>query len=180
MGIHSLPQTDMFWDSNIFIGVEWFKKKIPKQRFKTLGRYLHLAAPRNEDPADLLCRVRSLVTLLEQRFADAYIPGKKVAVDEGLVKFNRRLSFKQYMQLKPDKFGIKVCMLADADNYYVSRFQVYLGKNRTSNGLFQRKGLGYYVVWTPGEPYLDNHRHFFFDNFFTSAELMRDLESRDT
>ena len=77
MGIHSLPQIDMFWDSDIFIGVEGFKKTIPKQRFKTLGRYLHLVDPSDEDPADLLCKVQSLVTLLEQRFADAYIPGKK-------------------------------------------------------------------------------------------------------
>ena len=180
MGIHSLPQIDMFWDSDIFIGVEGFKKTIPKQRFKTLGRYLHLVDPNDEDPADLLCKVRSLVTLLEQRFADAYIPGKKVSVDEGIVKFNGRLSFKQYMPMKPDKFGIKVWMLADVDNYYVPLFQVYLGKNRTNSQLFQRKGLRYYVVWTLGEPYLDNQRHFFFDNFFTSAELMRDLDSRDT
>ena len=180
MGIHSLPQIDMFWDSDIFIGVEGFKKTIPKQRFKTLGRYLHLIDPNDEDLAVLLCKVRSLVTLLEQRFADTYIPGKKVLVDEGLVKFNGRLSFKQYMPMKPDKFDIKVWMLADADNYYVPQFQVYLGKNRKNSELFQRKGLGYYVVWTLGEPYLDNHRHFFFDNFFTSAELMRDLESRDT
>lgn len=33
MGIHSLPQIDMFWDSDIFVGVEGFKKTIPKQRF---------------------------------------------------------------------------------------------------------------------------------------------------
>ena len=37
--------------------------------------------------------------------------------------------------MKPDKFGIKVWMLADADNYYVPRFQVYLEKKiaRTVN-----------------------------------------------
>ena len=35
-------------------------------------------------------------------------------------------------------------------------------------------------VWTFGEPYLDNNRHFLFDNFFTSADLMRDLQSRNT
>ena len=40
MGIHRLPQLDMFWDSDEFIGVEGFKKTIPKQRFKTLGKYL--------------------------------------------------------------------------------------------------------------------------------------------
>ena len=180
MGIHRLPQLEMFWDSDEFIGVEGFKKTIPKQRFKTLGKYLHLVDPGDEDANDVLCKVRSPVTLLEDKFADAYIRGKNVSVDEGLVKFNGRLSFKQYMPMKPDKFGIKVWMLADADNYYVPRFQVYLGKNRTNSELFQLKGLGYYVVWTLGEPYLDDHRHFFFDNFFTSTDLMRDLELRDT
>ena len=62
MGIHDLPQIQMYWDSDEFIGVEGFKKTIPKQSF---------------------------------------------------------------------------------------------------NELFRQKGLGFYVVWTLGEPYLDNHRHFF-------------------
>ena len=66
MGIHSRPHIEFFWDSNIFVGMNGFK-----QRFKTLGRYLQLVSPSNEDPAHLLCKVRSLVTLLEQRFADA-------------------------------------------------------------------------------------------------------------
>jgi len=98
---------------------------------------------------------------LEQKFTEAYTHGKNITVDEGLVKFNGRLSFKQYMPMKLDKFGIKVWLLADADAYYIPRFQVYLGKNRTNNDLFRRKGLAYYVVCTLGEPYLDNHRHFF-------------------
>ena len=180
IGIHELPQLVMYWDSDEFIGVEGFKKTIPKHRFMTLGKYLHLVDPTTEDRNDLLCKVRPLVTRLERGFAEAYTPGKNITVDEGLVKFNGRLSFKQYMPMKPDKFGIKVWLLADADTYYVPRFQVYLGKNRTNSELFQRKGLGYYVVWTLGEPYLDNNRHFFFDNFFTSTDLMRDLQARNT
>ena len=180
IGIHELPQLVIYWDSDEFIGVEGFKKTIPKHRFMTLGKYLHLVDPTTEDRNDLLCKVRPLVTRLERGFAEAYTPGKNITVDEGLVKFNGRLSFKQYMPMKPDKFGIKVWLLADADTYYVPRFQVYLGKNRTNSELFQRKGLGCYVVWTLGEPYLDNNRHFFFDNFFTSTDLMRDLQARNT
>ena len=84
------------------------------------------------------------------------------------------------MPIKPHKFGIKVWTLAKTDNYYVPRFQIYLGKNQTTSALFQLKGLGYYVVWTLGEPYSDDHCHFLFDNFFTSTDLLRDLESRDT
>ena len=180
IGIHELPQLALYWDSDEFIGVEGFKKTIPKHRFITLGKYLHLVEPTTEDRNDLLCKIRPLLTRLERGFAEAYTPRKNITVDEGLVKFNGRLSFKQYMPMKPDKFGIKVWLLADADTYYVPRFQVYLGKNRTNSELFQRKGLGYYVVWTLGEPYLDNNRHFFFDNFFTSTDLMRDLQARNT
>ena len=179
IGIHELPQLAMYWDSDRFIGVKSFKKTIPKQHFTTLGKYFHLPDPNTENPADLLCKVRLLVTLLEQKFSEAYTPGKNITVDKGLVKFNGRLSFKQYMPMKPDKFGIKVWLLADADTYYVPRFQVYLGKNCTNSDLFRRKGSGYYV-WTLGEPYLNNNRHFFFNNFFTSAELMQDLQSRNT
>ena len=39
--------------------------------------------------------ISSFVTLLEDKFADAYIPEKNISVDEGLVKFNGSLSFKK-------------------------------------------------------------------------------------
>jgi hypothetical protein len=54
--------------------------------------------------------------------------GKNISIDEGLIKFNGRLSFKQYMPKKTNKFGIKIWMLADSETYFVQRFQVYLGK----------------------------------------------------
>ena len=82
--------------------------------------------------------------------------------------------------MKPDKFGIKVWLLADSDSYYIPRFKIYLGKSRHNCELFQQKGLGFYVVWSLGEPYLDSNRHFFFDNFFTSVDLMKCLAERKT
>ena len=54
IGIQELPQLAMYWDSDQFIGVEGFKKTIPKQRFATLGKYFHLADPNTEDRPDLL------------------------------------------------------------------------------------------------------------------------------
>ena len=66
MGIHELPQIQMYSDSDEFIGVEGFNKTIPKQRFFTLSKYIHLMDPTTEDQADLLC--------------------KKITVDKGLVK----------------------------------------------------------------------------------------------
>ena len=73
--------------------------------------------------------------------------------------------------MKPEKLGIKVWLLADADTY-VPQFQVYLSQNQTNSELFQGKGLCYYIVWTLGEPHINNNWHFFLDTFFSSADLM--------
>ena len=180
IGIHSLPQVSMLWESDEFVASEGFKKTMPKHRFFTVSKYIHLSNPNNEDASDLLCKVRPLVTLLDRKFAEAFVPGKNISVDEGLVKFNGRLSFKQYMPMKPSKFSIKVWLLANSDCYYIPRFQVYPGKNRTNSELFNCKGLGYYVVWTLGEPYLDTNHHFFLDNFFTSVDLVKSLHEQNS
>ena len=45
----------MFWDSDKFIGVEGFKKTIPKQGFVMISKYIHLADPATEGATNLLC-----------------------------------------------------------------------------------------------------------------------------
>jgi len=63
----------MYWDSDEFIGVEGFKKTIPKQRFFTLSKYIHLMDPATKDEADLLCKVRPLINRLEEKCSDDII-----------------------------------------------------------------------------------------------------------
>ena len=58
-----------------------------------------------------------------------YEPGKEVSIDEAMIPFKARSSFKQYMPLKPVEHRIKVWARADASNGYVSAFQVYTGKS---------------------------------------------------
>ena len=180
MGVNKLPSVSRYWHTDPFIGSEGFKRTIPYKRFYQLSKYIHLSNPEEENANDKLAKLRPLITLLERKFCEIYIPGKNLSVDEALVKYNGRLSFKQYMPAKPSKFGIKVWLLADADTYFVPRFQVYLGKGREESQLFREKGLGHYVVWTLSEPYLNRHRHIFVDNFFSSADLMKSLLAKNT
>ena len=81
------------------------------------------------------------------------------------------------MPAKPTKYGIKVWMCADLSNGYVLNFQVYLGKNDdyADAGLVQAHGLGYYVVTTMLRPFYNQFHHVYFDNFFTSPQLLEDL-----
>ena len=100
----------------MFLENTGFKTAIPLKRFRILNRYFHISDPRQENPTDKLTKIRPLInSKLENAFQNVYVPGKNLSIDEGLIKFNGRLSFKQYVPKKPNKFGIKVWMLADSE-----------------------------------------------------------------
>ena len=149
MGIDHLPMT---------IGVETHSSTtllLPTGSlggvFREISRYLHFV---NND-----------------EFATLYEPSKDVAVDEAMIKFQGRSSLKQYMPAKPIKRGIKVWVLGDSSNGYFSRFDVYTGRKED-----HQVGLGAHVVQTLTEDLKDKHHHVYFDNFFTSYQLLEDLE----
>ena len=88
-----------------------------------------------------------------------------------MIKFQGWSSLKQYMPMKPIKCGIMVWVLADSHTGYFCKFQVYTGK-----GDSPEKGLGDRVVKSLTEPLKQKFHHVYFDNFFTSEQLLADLE----
>ena len=71
--------------------------------------------PARDDPMhDKLCKVRFITDHIGKRFAEEFTPHQQVAVDECMIPFRGRLSFKQYHKDKPTKWGIKVWILADS------------------------------------------------------------------
>ena len=130
-------------------------------------------------------KIRPLISKLEKAFQDVYVPGKNISIDEGSVKFNGHLSFEQYMPKKPNKFGIKVWMLANSETYFVPRFQVYLGKQQNAENVDENdaegaQGLSFKVVDFLGKPYYNTYRHFYFDNYFSSVPLLEHLLENKT
>jgi hypothetical protein len=63
----------------------------------------------------------------------------ETSIDEAMIAFSGRLGFKQYMPLKPTKWGIKVWIQAYPNNDYVNEFHhVYCDNYFTSVPLFQK------------------------------------------
>ena len=86
-----------------------------------------------------------------------------------MIKFKGRLGFKQYLKDKPTKWGIKVFVLSDATNGYVSRFQVYTSKNSAlSTG---DHGLCTKAVLSLMQGIEDRCHKLFVDNYYTSPIL---------
>ena len=82
-----------------------------------------------------------MIESLNSSFKDVYNLHRDVSVDEAMIPFKGRSSLKQYMPKKPVRRGIKVWMLADAENGFVTNFEVYTGKKDAVE-----KGLGANVV----------------------------------
>ena len=177
MGINSLPAIYDYWKKDPIYHYAPIADHISRDRFREIGRYLHYAdnstlSPPGSPDYDRLGKVRPLLTYLQSRFSAVYTPGRELAVDEAMIKFQGRSSLKQYMPKKPIKRGIKVWVLADSANGYFCRLEVYTGKK----GPNPEKNLGERVVKGLTKDFHGRWHRVYFDNFFTSKKLICDLE----
>ena len=104
-----------------------------------------------------------------------------------IIAYLGRVKFLVYSKAKPNRFHIKMFMVSEHETGYICGFSVYTGRNsnelladkctldpdctvttRTVMALLQRNNL------------LDEHRTVYFDNWFTSCQLLSELRYRDT
>ena len=187
MGINYNPRTAMYWSADEFYCNPGIKKVMPRNRFDEIKRFLHFSdsskqMQRGEEGYDRLYKVRCLLEHCKKTFKDSYNPSKNLSVDEGMIAFKGRLSFRQYMPAKPTKYGIKVWMCADSATGYVLNHEVYLGKDKDNkDGVdLDENGLGHYVVTSMTKPFHGRYHHVYFDNFFNSPKLLQDLLGKKT
>ena len=55
-----------------------------------------------------------------------FIPSREIAVDEAMIAFQGRVSFRQYIRGKPNPWGIKANVLSDSNTGYNYVFHSYL------------------------------------------------------
>ena len=110
---------------------------------------------------------------MDDNYAKLYNLSENLTGDEVIVKFSRRVIFRQYIPKKRKHFGIKIYKLCDEAGY-TCVMRVYLGKDSQSatdgmtathatvRQLTRRvEGLGHKL---------------FMDNFFSSPRLFDDLD----
>ena len=68
----------------------------------------------------------NLLDLVLPKFESENVTHESVTIDEAMIPFKGRLSFKQYIKNKPTKWAF---VLSDATNGYVYQIQIYTGKN---------------------------------------------------
>lgn len=182
MGIHQLPRLENYWSSDPLLNVSRVSNVMSSKRFKKITEALHCndnqsCPPRGSPEYDKLYKLRPLIDYLNNKYGSVYDCSSELSVDESMIPFKGRSSFKQYMPMKPVKRGYKVWCIADSQTGFVSKFDIYTGKSAVTESE-KDLGLGEKVVFTLTENFANKSCLVAFDNFFTSVTLFRRLHEK--
>lgn len=95
-------------------------------------------------------------------------PFENLAIDESLLPWKGRLSFKQYIKSKRHRFGIKLFIICDVETDYILDFIIYTGATTKLRPYNANIGVSGGVVKTLMKHYLDKGHTLFTDNWYTS------------
>ena len=77
---------------------------------------------------DRFCLAREVFDMFDANLRRHFTPSECITVDETLVKFRGRCSFRVYMPSKPGRCGILIRSVSDAYNRYVLKIWPYAGR----------------------------------------------------
>ncbi|GBP03501.1 PiggyBac transposable element-derived protein 4 [Eumeta japonica] len=121
--------------------------------------------------SDRLAPIRDVWEKFIENCKKWYKPGSYITVDEQLVGFRGRCPFRMYIPNKPNKYGLKLVMVADSSTKYMCNAIPCMGKN-TNTG---NEPLANYFVKELCKPYQGSNRNITMDNWFTLVPLAAEL-----
>lgn len=179
MGMNSLPKMRLYWSGDQMFGNRVIQKTMKRDRFDCLLKFFHLC--NNEDPSandDRLFKIRRVMNLICNQFKRTVLPGEDLVIDESMVPWRGRLTFRQYLPAKSHKYGVKLYKICSPDGYTYD-IRVYAGKNNPDM-VENDHGHTHNVCMDLLEGYLNEGRILYADNFYTSVELAESLLEKNT
>ena len=165
-GISKLPRISMYWGKEEEYHNSAVSNCMRYNRFRSLNCFFHSHGNASDtDNQDRLFKIRPVIDYLIRLFKSTYTPTQNLTIDEGMLAFKGRLSFKCYLPNKPIKYGIKLYILAESDTGYESNFKIYSGAGNTTSEM----------VYDLMKDYRNKNYHLYMDNFYNSVNLSEKL-----
>ena len=122
MGLCNKPAISDYWNTYWLTTIN-FGDVMSRNRFQLLQTFLHLSntanqVPRGQEGYNPLFKIQPLLDICNPLYLKRYKPKKCLPIDESIIKFKGRIFFRQYMPLKPTKWGIKAFLLCEAESGY--------------------------------------------------------------
>ena len=172
MGVVYKPRLHLYWSRDEIYYTPLFHQVMARDRFFLMIKFFHLANNEKTDliKSDRLYKIREFINLIRNNCRSVYYPGPNLCVDESLVLFKGRLSFKQYIRTKRARYGIKLYQLCSSNGLLLD-FLVYFGQMNSE--LEQTDGMltTERIPITLMKPYLNHGHTLYVDNFYTTPKL---------
>ena len=130
MVVNQLPNISMYWDCDYFIGNDGIQNSFRRDRYREILQNLHFAENSKQDQTDKGYKIRPISNQMNKSFRESYSNEPKQTIDEHMTKFKGRSSTRQYLKMKPIKWGFKWWLRCASSNDCLYEFDLYLGKKQ--------------------------------------------------
>ena len=175
-GVVYKPELEQYFSKRATLSTPFFRDVMDKDRFILLSKFLHFTDNDAFDPDGpiprKLYKLWSILQHMKTKFLETYESERDMAVDESLLLWKGRLSWKQYIPSKRARFGIKSFEICESSSGYIWNFFIYTGKDTAYDpDIPESESMGTKVVLTLVKPLYGKGYCFNMDNFFSSPKL---------
>jgi len=175
MGYLKFPTLRTYWSHNEIDYHPIFGKTMSRHRYESILRCLCFYQPNLVDHSDRLHKISNVANHIINNIRTKYYPNENLSLDESLLLWRGRLSFRQYIPSKAHKYGIKSYELCTKDGFILN-ILIYKGKGTVEDS----RGVTFGIVAKLMEPYLGKGHTVYMDNFYNSIPLAQFLFENQT
>jgi len=175
MGCIKKPRIEDYWSTDPTIATPIFNRTMQRDRFELILKFWHYCNNEELPDDDRQFKLRHIIDMLISRFQAVYTLERDISIDEAMVLWRGRLTFRQFIPGRCHKYGVKLYLLCEPSGY-VYNLLVYCGKMDAISGF----GHAETVVLTLMDNILDRGHVLYTDNFYTSVPLAEQLLNRQT
>ncbi|CAG5029382.1 unnamed protein product [Parnassius apollo] len=174
---HHLPQSKLYWCRDEDVHIPFVEPAMSRNRFDKIKSNLNFNDNSQIDNTEKVFKICPLIEKANESFRKFGIYESNLAVDEMIVKYFGHHGIKQFIKGKPVKFRYNLWALCGVSGYCYN-FSLYTGKDAQISAC-SNVGLGATVVKKLLAICTDPRAHVvYFDNFFSSIQLLIDLKSQ--
>ncbi|XP_029459182.1 piggyBac transposable element-derived protein 3-like [Rhinatrema bivittatum] len=181
-GYHHVPKEKHYWSTAEDLSNQIVPKTMSRKRFEDLKIYFHIV-DNLQLPPGKAAKVEPFYTHLSAQFLKiGGVFSESLSIDESMVPYYGHHSCKMFIRGKPIRFGYKIWMMCSPDGFPFS-MQIYTGAKyqpeESGTDKTEKVPLGTRVISDLISVIQEPRNHcLFFDNFFTSHNLMVELKEK--
>uniref|UniRef100_A0A2H8TWM1 PiggyBac transposable element-derived protein 4 n=1 Tax=Melanaphis sacchari TaxID=742174 RepID=A0A2H8TWM1_9HEMI len=164
-----------YWSTDPLLSSPIFRQITSRNKYLLLLQMLHFCNNDNQEKRNRLFKLDIILDEIHTNFKAGMVPFQNIVIDESLVLWKDRLSFKQFIKTKRHRFGIKLFVLCDIETDFILDFIMYTEAETRLLPYDANIGISGAVVKTYIAPYLNKGYNLYTDNWFTSLILAKYL-----